>query len=105
VRSRKKKLLLRPMRLPKLRHLLLTRLPMPALLLSMPALLLATLLLPRAMPLRTPLPLLLLLPRKKLLRRSKPTANGLIGRADGAVHPRLPPGRSLSGTRNADHHS
>jgi hypothetical protein len=101
VRSRKKKLLLRPMRLPKLRPLLLTRLPTPALPLSMPALLLATLLLLRAMPLRTPL----LLPRKKLLRRSKPTANGLIGRADGAVHPRLPPGRSLSGTRNADHHS
>jgi predicted acetyltransferase len=77
-----------------LRRLLLTPPSMPALLRATPLLLRATLLLLRATLL---LPLAMrplmrpLMPRKKLLRHSKPTANGLIGRADGAVHPRLPP--------------
>lgn len=82
---------MRPMPLRTLRRLLLTPPPMPALLSvmppPMPALLSAMPLLPLAMRLL----MLPLLSRKKLLRHSKPTANGLIGRADGAVHPRLPP--------------
>ncbi len=82
---------MRPMLLRTLRRLLLTPPPMPALLSVMPPPMPALLSVMPLLPLAMRLLMLPLLSRKKLLRHSKPTANGLIGRADGAVHPRLPP--------------